>query len=149
MKKLLVISVLLFAPISGALNIYLTYRLMTVPAIIPVQDKSAEMISAISKLVELPSNEAPTVVVIDDPEILKKQGLFPMSESGDVILVYKGEKKAILYRPITNKIIDISVINITDEQPPETATPTPTPPEVTPSPAPESVIVPPTPIPTP
>jgi len=81
-------------------------------------DKQNELIqqtiSAVSKLIALPAGEQPTVATISDPEKLKSQPFFASSVIGDKVLVYQGAKKAILYRPSENKIMEVSSITISD-----------------------------------
>lgn len=82
-----------------------------------------QLVSAVGKLMELPTGENPTVATIKDKEKLKDQPFFDRAENGDRLLIYAQAKRAILYRPSTNKIIDISSLNIGSSAP----TPTPTP----------------------
>lgn len=143
MKNIAIAGLIVFATLSTAGNAYLGYRLISVPKIIQPVDQAAVTIAAVSKLVELPEGQVPTVATVEDPEVLKKQGLFPTAQKGDIVLVYPEEKKAILYRPSTNKVIEISVVNITNEEPTkENTTPTPAPapaPEPAPAPTPAPV----------
>ncbi|MFA5946464.1 MAG: hypothetical protein WC813_00380 [Patescibacteria group bacterium] len=135
MKILAVIALIVYSLFSTAGNIYLGLRLMSVPQIIPTQDIMAETLAAVGNLVELPQGVVPTIATVEDPEILKKQGLFPTALKGDMILVYPEEKKAILYRPSTNKVVEISVVSLVQEPQAETSpAPAPTP-EPMPAPA--------------
>lgn len=70
-----------------------------------------ELISKVAKLIDLP-NETPTIATITDPAQLQDQTFFAKALANDKVLVYASIGKAILYRPSTNKIIDISAVNI-------------------------------------
>lgn len=70
------------------------------------------LMAKVGRLVELPSGEEPTVATVSDKEKLKDQPFFTKSENGDKVLIYTNAKKAVLYRPATNKVIDIAPINI-------------------------------------
>lgn len=72
-----------------------------------------EMVEKIGKLVWLPEGEVPVLVRIEDKEkINKNQNFFEKTENGDVMLVYKEAKKAYLYRPSENKLINMAPVNI-------------------------------------
>jgi len=71
-----------------------------------------KLVNLVGKLMELPAGENPTVATIKDKEKLTDQPFFSRAENGDRVLIYAQAKKAILYRPSTNKIVEVSVINI-------------------------------------
>jgi hypothetical protein len=73
-----------------------------------VQTESKTVISAISKFMVLPSDEEPTLSTVTDKDKLKEQYFFKNFEDGDKILIYTKAKKAILYRPSINKIIEFA-----------------------------------------
>lgn len=62
----------------------------------------------------LPSDEQPTVATVSDPNKLKDQPFFAGAEKDDKLLIYTNSKKAIIYRPSTNKIINVGPIAISD-----------------------------------
>lgn len=72
----------------------------------------SDAVASIGKLVDLPSGETPTLATVNDPAKLKGQAFFANSKVGDQVLIYTQAKKAILYRPSTNKIIEIAPVNI-------------------------------------
>lgn len=57
---------------------------------------------------ELPAGEQPTLATVADQEKLKGQDFFSHAQNGDKLLIYPKAKKAILYRPSTGKIIEVT-----------------------------------------
>ncbi len=151
MNKLTVIGLLIFALASVGGNVFLGVKYFSAPKVISVLDENQKIIADVGKLMELPTDELPTVAKVDDPQQLIDQGVFTKVQKDDTVLIYPKAKRAILYRPSTNKIIEVATVNITDTPPAATngstlgSTPTPTtPPAPAPIPAPA-----PTPTPTP
>lgn len=75
-------------------------------------DEVKSLVGSVSKLMNLPDSETPTVATVNDKEKLKNQPFFSKSENGDKVLIYTTAKKAILFRPSINKIIDVAPVNI-------------------------------------
>lgn len=90
------------------------------------------IVESVGKLMDLPGEE-PTVATVSDVEKLRAQPFFNRAENGDKVLIYQSTRKAILYRPAINKIIDVATVNLDSPQAttPTTAgtSPTPTPEE--------------------
>ena len=76
------------------------------------QDETNATISAIGKLIVLPTGEQPTLATVTDPEKLKDQPFFASAKTGDKVLIFTNAKKAILYDPVANKIVEVAPINI-------------------------------------
>ena len=66
------------------------------------------------KIILLPVNEKPiTTATVKDASALSKILFYKNAHNGDVVFVYKNEHLAILYRPSTNQIINITTdVNI-------------------------------------
>jgi len=96
-------------------------------------DEINSLTVVISKFMDLPIDEIPTLATVTDKEKLTDQDFFKKSENGDKILIYANAKKAILYRPLTEKIIEVAPLLIGSgsqeetpiEMPEETLTETP------------------------
>lgn len=76
------------------------------------EEESSKLIAAVSELVTLPENEIPTIATVSDLEKLKDQPFFARAQLGDKVLIYTRAQKAILYRPVDGKIIEIAPLNI-------------------------------------
>lgn len=75
------------------------------------QDETAATIAAVGKLMVLPS-EQPTLATVTDPEKLKEQPFFASAKIGDKLLIYTTAKKAILYNPTENKIVEVAPVSL-------------------------------------
>ena len=70
------------------------------------------LIKKVSKHALLPNEETPSVATVADPNLLKDQPFFVNTLVGDKVLMYSNEKKAILYRPSIDRVINITVIDL-------------------------------------
>lgn len=72
------------------------------------KDENNSYIAEIKKFMDLPEGEEPTLATVSDREKLQGQPFFAKAENGDKVLIYSQAKKAILYRPSSNKIIEVT-----------------------------------------
>jgi hypothetical protein len=113
-------AVLLLA--TGYLS-YQLYQLKSNPNI-QGQKELDSVIKKVGKLVILPENETPTLATVTDPEKLKNQPFFAKAQVGYKVLLYSQAQKAILYDPVSNRVVEIAPINPAST--PTTAPPTDT-----------------------
>jgi len=73
-----------------------------------------QITSNLSKMMLLPQ-ESPTLATVADKSKLDSQDFYKNAQNGDKILLYNTAKKAILYRPSTNMIIEVASIAVKDE----------------------------------
>lgn len=121
-KKVLLalIIVLAILGILAAAYYYRQYRALKANPNIEAEKEVGNIVATVGKLMELPSDETPTVATISDIEKLKDQAFFQKAENGDKLLAYAKAMQVILYRPATNKIINVSpiILNQQTETPP-------------------------------
>ena len=100
------------------------------------QDQAAvtEVVGRVSQLMELPTDETPTVATIKDAEKLKDHPFLAKGQTGDQLLIYTGAKIVVMYRPSTNKIVAVGTVTIEQQQ--GTPAPAPVQPQPTVSPQP-------------
>lgn len=103
------ILVLLFIAAIGSSG-YFYYQFKQVKNAADIVD-AKKTISAVEKLMNVPEKEVPTIATVTDKTKLKSQPFFKAAENGDKVLIYASIKKAILYRPSSNKIIDVTPVN--------------------------------------
>lgn len=80
------------------------------------KDEARYLLSLIGKLMDLPEDEIPTIGTVKEKKDLPSQPFYKKAENGDKILLYEKAKKAILYRPRLNKIIEVAPLNIVPTQ---------------------------------
>lgn len=77
-----------------------------------VEEEIDTLKKKIGALIELPKNEEPIPATVSDITKLKDQVFFTNAKNGDKVLIYSKAKLAVLYRPTTNKIINVAPVNI-------------------------------------
>lgn len=70
------------------------------------------VVGSISRFMDLPKDEEPTLATITDKEKLKDQEFFKNAQNGDKVLIYTKARKAILYRPSTGRVIEFAPLVI-------------------------------------
>lgn len=110
-KLLLIIAFCLLIVLGGSYFFYKKVETNTSPNL-QMQKETADYVSTVGKLILLPEGEAPTVAIVSNKEKLSNQPFFKLAENGDVLLAYKTALKAILYRPMINKIINVAEISV-------------------------------------
>jgi len=108
-----IILLILFTP---SLYFYNKYQ-GTVKMLASLKNPSAEsevetLIKKVSNIIILPQGEVPTIATVTDKNKVNNQVFFSQSENGDRALIYTQAKKAFLYRPSANKIIEVMPISI-------------------------------------
>lgn len=83
----------------------------------PAEDEAKQLASDVSSLIDLPADETPTVATVTDVTKVKDKPFFAKAQNGDKVLLYAKSSKAILYRPATKKLIEVSTLNLSEAQP--------------------------------
>ncbi len=73
-----------------------------------------KLVKKVGRIMELP-NGIPTVATVTNKNKLDDQPFFKRAENGDKILLYGDGGRAVLYRPSTGKIIDVTTVDIETE----------------------------------
>lgn len=114
--SLIILIIIAILGVWGTSHFYNKYKALTVDANAQAQKETARLVGMLGKLIELPENETPTVATISDKIKLAGQAFFAQAENGDILFAYTTSMKAILYRPSTNKIINVAPISINTSQ---------------------------------
>ena len=91
------------------------------------QAEVRSLVAQVGRLILLPTGEDPTLATVVDPDKLRDQPFFANAQKNDKVLIYTNARKAILYSPTSNKIVDVAPINIGSSNPTPAPTPTPSP----------------------
>lgn len=115
-KKFLNTNILLLlvvATLSG--STFYFYREFSSTKADPINAAQAEtdrLLAKVSQLIVLPSDEAPVIATVSNPDELKDQEFFSNAKIGDKVLIYTNTKKAILYDPEAHIILNVAPVNI-------------------------------------
>jgi hypothetical protein len=113
-QKLASLGLLVFAIISVVAAVYLYKQNAELRrnSQAVTESEIKDLIAKVGKLIVLPSGEQPTIATVADPDKLKNQSFFANASKDDKVLIYTNARKAILYSPSQNKIIEVAPINI-------------------------------------
>lgn len=100
-----------------------------------------QLITKINTHIVLPEGEVPTVATVSDKTKLASQAFFAKAENGDKVLIYSSTRKAILYRPSLDKIIEMGPVSLSADANAQTPAVAGASTEVTPTPTPAPVKV--------
>ena len=76
-----------------------------------IKEEIKKLVDQVGKLIAVP-DETPTVATVSDSEKLKPNPFFQNAQNGDKVLIFTSAKKAIIYRPNDNKIIEVGPLSI-------------------------------------
>ena len=116
-KKIVLTGLAVCLVIVGGLGFYFSNNNKQPSSNAPLTvQESAKVIEAVGKLIELPAGEEPILATVTDVALLPKDPFYDKAKNGDRVLVYKGSKMAILYRPGPNKIIKVGSVKIEESR---------------------------------
>lgn len=84
-----------------------------------------ETIKKVSKHILLP-NEAPTMATVSDVSKLNGQAFFANAKNGDKVLIFSQAKKAVLYRPDQDILVEVSALEVAEKKASTSPSPAPT-----------------------
>ena len=112
--------ILLLISVISAVYFYSRYTAVKTNPQKIAQDEKTALITQVGRLMVLPSEE-PTIATVSNIEALRSQPFFANAKNGDRVLIYVNARKAVLYDPVNNKIVEATPINIGN--PPAAPTP--------------------------
>ncbi len=112
--------ILVIAALATSYYFYDKYKKAQNPTIV-AKEEVASLTLQVGKLIELP-NETPTIATVSDKNKLADQPFFERAQNGDKVLIFTDAKKAILFRPSINKIIEVAPLSLANTSPAPTGT---------------------------
>ncbi|OGH60024.1 MAG: hypothetical protein A2725_00025 [Candidatus Magasanikbacteria bacterium RIFCSPHIGHO2_01_FULL_33_34] len=109
-NKIVLVVLLILVVIFGALTFYYYKKFSELnkdPLGVAEQEVN-KLLERVSEHIVLPSDERPNIATVNNPESLKNQPFFANAKNGDVVLLYPNSRKAILYDPVLNKILEVA-----------------------------------------
>lgn len=92
-----------------------------------VKKENAALVAKLGRLMVLPEGEEPIVATISDvTSLAKNQPFYANAHNGDKVIVYMKAKKAIIYDPNADKIINVGPIFLESQNATSTSSGTPT-----------------------
>ncbi len=74
-------------------------------------ERASQILSKVSRLIQLPQGEPPTMATINNAAQAKvNQPFLASAEDGDVLIVYQRAEEALLYRPSTDKLVAVGPV---------------------------------------
>jgi len=107
---ILVILIVIAAIVAG---IYFNkVRVMSQNPAVVNEEKIAELVSKVGKIIDLPTGESPVMATITDTTPLANNPFFANAKVGDEVLLYPASRKAFLYDPVANIVVEVASLNI-------------------------------------
>lgn len=69
-----------------------------------------DAVARVGRHIVLPEGETPTVATVTDPSKLAEQSFFAKAKKGDIVLLYTQAKRAYLYDPASDKLVEVAPI---------------------------------------
>lgn len=79
----------------------------------------SEIVQKVGQLIELPSDEEPSVAIVKDVEKLKDQEIFRKAKNGNYLLIYVKARRAYLYDNERHILVDVAPVSLTNNGIPE------------------------------
>ncbi len=108
-RWIILVCVVLLLGITFELGRLSVYR---VHPEIASNEQAQAILDRVGKLIQLPTNEIPTMATIQDATSAKQgQPFLAKAQHGDVLIVYSNAAEAILYRPSTNLLVNVGPVS--------------------------------------
>lgn len=104
-------SIIVFTAIGTSIYFYSKYK-TSQGNVAGTSDETKSLTQRVGKLIDIPTDEDPAVATVNDVTKLRDQPFFAKAKNGDKVLVFAKAKKAILYDPIANKIIEVGPVTL-------------------------------------
>lgn len=108
---IIVVSVVLLVLVGAVgTSVYFYKKANSDPQADAIKDL-AKVTKMVARHMVLPADETPTMATVSDPEKLKDQPFFANAKKGFKVLIFSQSRKAILYDPVSDRIVEVAPIN--------------------------------------
>ncbi len=107
-----IITILLVVAVLLSVFFFVQYRSNLKDPNAESREKIESLVLKVGKLIDLPQGETPTLAEITSIENLKDQPFFAKAKVGDQVLLYTVARKAFLYDPVANVIVEVASVNL-------------------------------------
>lgn len=73
------------------------------------------LVATVGRLIALPTDEEPTIATVTELAPLSNQPFFTHAKVGDRVLIYVKNRRAILYDPLKDKILEVGPFSLTSD----------------------------------
>lgn len=114
-KNIIVVCIILTALLVFGIGLYYfiqyhhAQKLLQDP-LLASEMQQETIVKNVGKLTQVPPGEQPTIAKISDITKLNNQPFFQNAQNGDFVLIYTKAKEAILYDPVSNKVLRVGPI---------------------------------------
>lgn len=77
----------------------------------PAPHTQTDIVKAVANLIQMP-DETPSLATVSDLAPLGDQEFFASAQVGDVLLLFPQSRRAMLYRPSENKLIQVAPLTL-------------------------------------
>ena len=125
LKKTMVVRgiavVIAFIILCVGVYFYLQYQktqqLLKNPSL-AAQVEAQTLVARVGRLMDLPKGEQPTIATVSDVTKLQGQSFFRNAKNGFKVLIYTKARKAILYDPKGDKIVEVTSLTLAQQATP-------------------------------
>jgi hypothetical protein len=107
----LILILLVVVAAAASIFFYRQYSMLAKNPNAENQKKIEVVVAKVDKLMELPKGETPTLATVTDTKDLAKQPFFAKAKVGDQVLLYANARKAFLYDPVANIVVEVASLS--------------------------------------
>lgn len=108
------LAIIVAGSLGAAGYFYNEYKKLSQKMLSPA-DELSDVVEKVSRIVELPEGENPTLATVSDVSKLSGQKFFEKAQNGDKVLIYTQASIAYLFRPMTGKVINVSQLDVKND----------------------------------
>lgn len=117
-KLIFVLFGVLFVALASAPTLYFYSKYQSLKKKVQTQESVEEQMQAlvtkVGRHILLPEGETPTIFTVTEKDKLSGQTFFANAKNGDKVIIYSNAKRAFLYDPVADKILEAGPVLATE-----------------------------------